>query len=391
MQAVTDRVSEVFKEVVEWRRHLHANPELSYHEGKTSQFIYDTLVSIGGLEVTRPTKYSVMAKLKGGQPGPVLGIHAHMNALPIKEDTGLDYKSTVDGVMHACGHDGHTAMLLGTVKILLSMREQIKGEVRFFFQHAEGFFSGGAPEVVEEGGMEGVDTVIAAHLIITQEVGTFGIAYGPTMAAPDGFYLTVKGKCDAGIGMPHDTIDSIAIGAQVVTNLQQVISNTTNPLEPAMLSIGKFIGGEAMNVIVNSVEISATIRTFNKEVREEMPTLIERVVKDITEAHGATYELEYLTGYEPVINDYKKAAVMENVIIGLYGEECFARFAPNMWAQDFSAFMRNTPGCYFFIGAGNKEKGIVYPHHHPKFDIDEEGMRYAMEILVEAVFAYNNV
>lgn len=374
----------VREDVIAWRRHLHQRPELSYQEEKTSQFVYETLLTFGNLEVTRPTKYSVMARLIGSQPGKTLGIRADMDALPIEEENSFDFKSRTPGVMHACGHDGHTAMLLGTAKILSGMKDSLKGEVRFFFQHAEEYFPGGAQEMVDAGVMEGVDIVIGAHLMSTFEVGKVGIVYGPMMAAPDGFFLTIKGKGGHG-SAPHETIDSIAIGAQVVTNLQYIVSRNTDPLDNLVLSIGKFVGGEAANVIANSVEISGTVRSFDLKLRESTPVLMERVIKGITEAHGASYEFKYLTGYRPVINDDEVTKVIEETVREIYGEEAVDLQGPKMGAEDFSAFQQKAPSNYFLIGAGNKEKGIIYPHHHPRFTFDEDAMEYGVNIFINAV------
>jgi amidohydrolase len=377
----------VNKEVIKWRRYLHQNPELSFQEEKTSQFVYDTLQSFGNLEVTRPTKYSVMARLIGTQPGKTLGIRADIDALPIEEENTFDFVSKTPGVMHACGHDGHTAMLLGAAKILSSMKEQIKGEVRFFFQHAEEYFPGGAQEMVDAGVMEGVDFVIAAHLMSDLEIGKVGITYGPMMAAPDGFFIKSKGKGGHG-SAPHQTIDSIVVGAQVVSNLQHIVARNTDPLDNLVVSIGKFVAGEAANVIADSVEINGTVRHFDLKFRESVPVLMERIVKGITEAHGASYEFNYLTGYRPVINDDDVTKVIEETILDVYGDETLVYEKPKMGAEDFSAFQQKAPSCYFVIGARNEKKGIIYPHHHPRFTVDEDALEYGVKLFVNAVFKF---
>ncbi|MGK7379637.1 amidohydrolase [Planococcus sp. 1R117A] len=374
-------------QVIEWRRYLHQYPELSFKEKETSQFVYDTLQSFGNLEITRPTETSVMARLIGAHPGKTLAIRADMDALPLQEETGLEFRSKRDGVMHACGHDGHTAMLLGAAKILSGMKEDIKGEVRFLFQHAEEQFPGGAIQMVEASAMEGVDWVIGAHLMSTDEIGKIGLANGPMMASTHAFWITVNGQGGHG-GMPHDTIDSIAIGSQVVTNLQHIVSRNSDPLDPVVLSIGKFSGGEAGNVIANSVEIVGTIRVFADKYRDIMPKLVERVVKGVTEAHGASYRLKYEIGYLPVVNDEEVTAVIEETVHDLYGKEAVEYCKPRMGAEDFSAFQQEAASSFYTIGAGNKEKGIVYPHHHPRFTFDEDAMEYGVNIFVNAVFKF---
>ncbi|ARK31840.1 M20 family metallopeptidase [Halalkalibacter krulwichiae] len=384
VSTIEQAIESVTKEVIEWRRYLHQHPELSFQEEKTSQFVFDKLQSFGNLEVTRPTKYSVMARLIGDQPGKTLGIRADMDALPILEENQSGYTSKTPGVMHACGHDGHTAMLLGAAKVLSTMKNEIKGEVRFFFQHAEEYFPGGAKEMVEAGVMDGVDMVIAAHLMSDLNVGKVGIGYGPMMAAPDGFWITIKGKGGHG-AMPHQAIDSIAIGAQVVTNLQHIVARNVDPTDNVVLSIGKFVGGEAANVIANTVEMNGTVRSFDVKFRKMIPELMERVLKGITEAHGATYEFTYECGYLPVINDEEVTKLVEETVRDVYGEETVEIQKPKMGAEDFSAFQQKAPGSYFLIGARNEDKGIIYPHHHPRFDIDEDSLQYGVKIFVQAV------
>ncbi|MFY0542870.1 M20 family metallopeptidase [Brevibacillus sp. H7] len=380
---LNDAAEQVREQVIAWRRHLHQHPELSFHEEKTAQFVYETLLSFGNLEVSRPTKTSVMARLIGSQPGRVLAMRADMDALPITEENDFDFASKNPGVMHACGHDGHTSMLLGAAKVLSGMKDRIKGEVRFFFQHAEEIYPGGAEEMVQAGVMDGVDLVIGAHLWAPMEYGKVGIVSGPMMAAPDTFWITVFGK-GGHAALPHQTIDSIAIGAQVVTNLQHIVSRNTDPLDNLVVSVTQFIGGTTHNVIPGSVKMWGTVRSFDPKLREEAPKLMERVVKGITEAHGATYEFKYEFGYRPVINDAEVTRLMEEVVVETLGAEWVDHMRPNMGGEDFSAFQQKAPGCFFYIGAGNKEKGIVYPHHHARFTIDEDALEVGVKMFVNA-------
>ncbi|MCC8434789.1 M20 family metallopeptidase [Brevibacillus sp. M2.1A] len=376
-------VEEIKDQVIAWRRYLHEYPELSFHEEKTAQFVYETLLSFGNLEVSRPTKNSVMARLIGSQPGKVLAMRADMDALPITEENTFEFVSKNPGVMHACGHDGHTSMLLGTAKLLSGMKDQIKGEVRFFFQHAEEVYPGGAEEMVQAGVMDGVDMVIGTHLWSTMEFGTVGICPGPMMAAPDTFWITVLGK-GGHAALPHETIDSIAIAAQVVTNLQHIVSRNADPLDNLVLSVTQFVGGTTHNVIPGAVEICGTVRSFDKNLRESVPELMERVIKGITEAHGAGYKFKYEFGYRPVINDAEVTKLMEEVVEESLGAEWVEHMRPTMGGEDFSAFQQKAPGCFFYVAAGNKEKGITYPHHHPRFTIDEDALEVGVKMFVNA-------
>jgi amidohydrolase len=375
----------VREEVVWWRRHLHRNPELSFHEKETSQFVYETLRTFGNLELSRPTPTSVVARLVGAKPGRTLAIRADMDALPIEEETDFEFVSRNPGTMHACGHDGHTAMLLGTVKILSSMKDEIAGEVRFLFQHAEELFPGGAQELVDSGVMDGVDTVIGAHLWASLPVGKLGVAYGPMMGSPDTFWITIKGRGGHG-AMPHQAVDSIAIGAQVVNNLQHLVSRNIDPIDNVVVSVTKFTGGTAHNVIPGCVEMLGTVRTLDPEVRKRVPELMERIVRGITEAHRASYEFEYQFGFRPVVNDEETTRALEDTVREVFGEEALEIVRPTLGGEDFSALQQKAPGTFFWVGAGNEEKGITYPHHHPRFTVDEDAFPYGMKLFVNAAF-----
>lgn len=384
---LNELASDINSEVIKWRRYLHQHPELSFQEEKTSQFVYDTLKSFGNLELSRPTKTSVMARLIGKQPGKVLAIRADMDALPIQEENTFEFASKNPGVMHACGHDGHTAMLLGTVKVLSGLKDEIKGEVRFLFQHAEELYPGGGEEMVQAGVMEGVDLVIGTHLWSPLEKGKVGVVYGPMMAAPDTFWITVVGK-GGHAALPHQTVDSIAIAAQVVTNIQHIVSRNTDPLDNLVVSITQFTGGTTHNVIPGSVELCGTVRSFDSKLRETVPATMERIVKGITEAHEATYEFKYEFGYRPVVNDDEVTAVIEETVREVFGEEALDMMRPNMGGEDFSAFQQKAPGAFFYVGAGNAEKGITYPHHHARFTVDEEALEIGVKTFLHATFKF---
>ncbi len=379
-------MEDVKEEVVWWRRHLHRNPELSFQEEETARFVYETLRSFGNnLDLSRPTKTSVVARLIGAKPGRTLAIRADMDALPIEEENDFEFVSRNRGMMHACGHDGHTAMLLGTAKILSSMKDEINGEVRFLFQHAEELFPGGAQELVDLGVMEGVDTVIGAHLWAPLPVGKIGVAYGPMMGSPDTFWITIKGKGGHG-AMPHQAVDSIAIGAQVVNNLQHLVSRNIDPMDNVVVSVTKFTGGTAHNVIPGCVEMLGTVRTLDPEVRKRVPELMERIVRGITEAHGASHEFEYQFGFRPVVNDEETTRAIEETVREVFGEETLEIVRPTLGGEDFSALQQKAPGTFFWVGAGNEEKGIIYPHHHPRFTVDEDAFPYGMKMFVNAAF-----
>jgi amidohydrolase len=383
-------VEDVTSEVVRWRRHLHRNPELSFHEEATAQFVYETLRSFGNdLKLSRPTQTSVVARLIGAKPGRTVAIRADMDALPIEEENDFEFASKNPGVMHACGHDGHTAMLLGTAKILSGMKGGINGEVRFLFQHAEELYPGGAQQMVDVGVMDGVDVVIGTHLWAPLEIGKIGVAYGAMMGSPDTFWITIKGKGGHG-AMPHQAVDSIAIGSQVVTNLQHLVSRNIDPIDNVVVSVTKFTGGTTHNVIPGCVEMLGTVRTLDPEIRKKVPELMERVVKGITEAHGATYGFEYQFGYRPVINDEEVTRIIEETVREVFGGETLEMVRPNLGGEDFSALQQKAPGTFFWVGAGNEEKGITFPHHHPRFTVDEDALPYGVKMFLNATFRLMN-
>ncbi|MBM7608915.1 amidohydrolase [Lysinibacillus composti] len=382
---VNRSIESVQSDVIGWRRYLHMHPEISFQEEKTAQFVYETLQSFGNLEISRPTKTSVVARLIGGQPGKVLGLRGDMDALAIHEENDFEFASKVPGVMHACGHDAHTAMLLGTAKILTSMKESIKGEVRFVFQHAEEIHPGGAQEMVKAGVLDGVDCMIGVHLISTIPVGKIVLNYGPVTANSDRFDITIKGK-GGHASQPENAIDPLVIGAQVVTNLQQIVARNANPQDKLVLSVTNFQAGlGAYNVIPDSVKLSGSVRSFGEDVRELTVRSMERIVKGITEAHGATYELDYRYGYGSVINEENITKLVEEAILEQWDENPLLEMPALMGGEDFSAFSNEVPSCFVLIGAGNEEKGITYPHHHPRFTVDEDSFKDGVKLFVHTV------
>lgn len=369
--------------VVAWRRKLHQHPELSFHETRTAAFVAETLASFGGLEISRPTATSVVARLVGKAGGRVLALRADIDALPIQEANEHDFVSATPGVMHACGHDGHTAMLLGAARVLAARREALRGEVRFIFQHAEELPPGGAAELVAAGVMDGVDLVVGAHLWLPLAFGKVGVKAGALMASPDTFRIVIEGA-GGHAAMPQLTVDSIAIAAQVVTNLQHVVSRTVDPLASAVVSVTRIAGGTAANIIPGSVELEGTVRTFDPALREKIPKLMERVVAGVTSAHGARHQWSYERGYHPVLNDEQATDLLRRSVVRAIGAQALSEAVPTMGGEDFSAYQQRVAGAFFFIGARNEERGIVHPHHHERFDLDERALDYGTRIFVAA-------
>ncbi len=371
-----------FADAVEWRRHLHRRPELSFHEHETSRFVEETLASFGGLELSRPTPTSVLARLVTDRPGPVLALRADIDALPITEESGVPFASEHEGVMHACGHDGHTAVLLAVARTLVGMRDSLSGEVRFIFQHAEELLPGGAREVVAAGALDGVDAVVGCHLLSVLDLGTVAVPTGPFMAAPDTFAIVVEGR-GGHAAFPQECVDPIAVAAQVVVGLQYVVARETDPNEPVVVTVSRIAGGTADNIIPESVELGGTVRTFSVEAREKARASIERIVAGVTQAHDATYRMDYVEGYLPVDNDAELAVRVKAAAERALGADALIDIPPIMGGDDFSAYQREAPGVYIMVGARSEEAGALFPHHHPRFAIDERGMENAIAVFIE--------
>lgn len=371
----------VDEDVVAWRRHLHRNPEVSFAEHETAAFVAATLEGFGGaLELERPTETSVVARLRTGRPGPTVALRADIDALPIAEESGVEFASERPGAMHACGHDGHTAMLLGAARELIAA-ELPGGEVRLLFQHAEELAPGGARDLVAAGAMEGVDFVYGCHLWAPLEFGKVAAVPGPFMAAADFFRLTITGR-GGHAGLPHTAVDTIAAAAELVGSLQHIVSRRIDPLAPAVVTVGSLHAGAAPNVIPGRAELAGTTRSFDPGVRQRLPTLIEDIARGVCAAHGADFELDYQFGYRPLVNDARATEIVREAI----GVAELVELDPIMGADDFSAYLERAPGCYAFVGAGGE-----YPHHHPRFRIDERalatGTRLHVQVALRALEA----
>lgn len=385
---VIKEIEKLTPQVIKWRRYLHENPELSYEEFHTADFVYNQLISYENLIVTRPTKTSVLAILKGDLPGKCLALRADMDALPIQEETNLSFSSQIKGVMHACGHDGHTSMLLGAAKILSKLKYVIKGEIRFIFQHAEEVFPGGAKEMVAAGVLEGVDQIVGLHLFSMIPKGKIGICSGPFTANSDTFDIEIHGK-GGHSSQPHDSINPILIGAQITNLLHQIIPQKIDAKQRSVLAVTEFAAGTAKNIIPDRLLLGGSVRTFSQDVREKIAKEIESLVMHSTAAHGANYVYEYQYGYSSVYNDEQLTLTIEEIIKKNLGEEYILHIDPFMGGEDFSAFLTKVPGVFIGIGAAFEDESLNYPHHHPKFAIDEDSLVIGMKVLVYTVLTLN--
>lgn len=378
---------ELHPKLVERRRDFHRHPELSFEEYRTAGIVADWCRELG-LEVqTGVAKTGVVARLRGAYPGKTVALRADMDALPIQDIKTCEYKSTIDGKMHACGHDAHTTMVLGAASVLSALKDELAGDVVFIFQPAEEG-PGGAEPMIAEGALEGVDFILGQHMAPVLPVGTIGVSNGPAMAAPDEFFLKVKGVGGHG-AYPHMTVDAVQIAAQVVTGLQAVVARQVDPLQAAVLTIGSIHGGVRTNVIADLVEMKGTVRTFDPFLREEMPRRMEAIINGITSGYGASYEFEYKKMYPALINPQEGYDLVKEFGNDVLGQGKVIDLPPSMGGEDFAYFLQKVPGCFYWLGCKHPQPIYEgYNIHHPGFDIDEESLFVGVRLLVEGTLAY---
>lgn len=379
---IAERVRAVLPRVVEQRRDFHRHPELAYEEVRTSGKVLEWLGALG-LEVQSGIgKTGVIARLRGARPGKTIALRADMDALPVQEANVHAFASTVAGRMHACGHDAHTAMLLGVATVLTDLRHAIAGEVRFLFQPAEEGLGGAVP-MIEAGAVDGVDLALGQHMGPTHPTGTIAVTRGPAMAATDFFTLKIVGRGGHG-AYPHLSVDAIPIAAQVVSALQTIVSRSVDPLEAAVVTIGTIQGGFRNNVIAPEVEMTGTVRTFDRTLRESMPARVERIVRGVAEAHGARYELDYALNYPALVNDANVAQLVERAAAEVVGAERVRVIPPSMAGEDFAYYAERVPACFYWLGCRPPGAQEVANLHSPSFDIDEDALPIGVTVMARA-------
>lgn len=376
-----DRVYELKDEILQNRRWIHQHAELSFHEIETSNYIYSVLEKIdGGLILSRPTATSVMAVIQTGRPGPVIAARADIDALPMEECNGLPFASQNKGAMHSCGHDGHAAILLETAKILTERKDELCGEIRLIFQHAEETPPGGAPEVIAAGVLDGVQEVYGLHLVSVQKTGSFGVRPGVLTSATDRFDIIVKGS-GGHSSMPYACIDPITTGAEIITGIQTILSRRIKASEQAVISICQVNSGEAYNIIPDDMKIIGSVRTYSSEVRATIKRLLGEISEGIAGAHGAKAEYIYSEGYDSVYNDPELTAAAEELIAEQFGKDKIEHIGLVVPGDDFFTYQKVCPGFFLELGTGNEEKGTTYPHHNPKYLMDEDALPIGVEYL----------
>lgn len=386
---INEELEKLYPKMIEMRRYFHQHPELSFHEVHTPKKIAEYLTALGVEVQTEVGGRGVVGLIRGGMPGKTVALRADFDALPIQDAKDVAYKSTVPGVMHACGHDAHTTILLSVAKVLSEMKEELHGNVVLIHQFAEEIVPGGAKPMIEAGCLDGVDAIFGTHVWSTIPVGEIGYKSGAFMAGADGFYIDIIGKGGHG-ALPHNSIDPIIIGTSIVQQLQQIVSRRIDPLKPAVLTVATFHAGDAFNVIPTTAKITGTVRTFDAEVQEAMIKHMHSIVATTCENAGATFKFQYDKGYPAVINHQAETDLLVKNAALIIGEDNVKEVPPSMAAEDYAYYLQKVPGTYFFTGAGNKEAGITHPHHHEKFDIDEKSMLIAAKILAATAIDYLN-
>ena len=381
-------MASIRERLVEDRRDFHRNPELAFQEHRTAGVVAERLDSLGWNVRTGVGETGVLGQLEGSGGGPTVLIRVDMDGLPVQEPMDRPYSSQVEGLMHACGHDGHMAVGLAVADLLSQRRNHLKGNVKLAFQPAEEIASG-AQKMIDDGAMRNpkVDRTLSFHLWSGLPVGQVTAQPGPIFSSADGIRLTIKGKGGHG-GMPHLSVDPILISAHVITALQTILSREIAPTETGVLGFGTIQGGTAFNVVSDTVELAGTIRTLDDSVRDYILRRVEEISSQVAQAMRGACEFTHVVGVPPVVNDEEVSKLVTDVAQTVVGTENVVTITPLQLGEDVTLFLRQAPGCFFLVGCGNAAKGITAPHHSAEFDIDEDSLPIAAQIMTEATLQY---
>ncbi len=382
-QKIREAAKSLRKEVTGWRHHLHRNPELSNRETETAAYIAEKLKETG-IEVQKGVGGTgVVGLIKGTDPdGKVIALRADMDALPIREENDITYKSENEGVMHACGHDVHMAVLLGAARIISDMKDRFKGRVKLIFQPSEETYPGGAQAMIKDGVLENPvpDIIIGEHVYPELDAGKIGFRAGKYMASTDEIFITVNGRGGHG-AIPDRNIDPVVIAANIIVALQQIVSRNAKPSNPSVLSIGRVIADGRTNIIPDKVEMEGIIRTFNEDWRVEMREKIRKISSSIAEGLGGSCEVTINPGYPYLENDKKVTKKVEELASAYLGEENVVELEPRMTAEDFAYYLHHVPGCFYRLGVRNEKSGITSSLHTPTFNVDESSLETGVGLM----------
>lgn len=384
---VKELAKEVKPYVIDLRREFHQHPEPSWQEKETSKRVKRELDAMG-IPYQTVADPGLVATIEGRAGGKTVALRADMDALEVTEANDVAYKSRNEGVSHACGHDAHMAMLLGAARVLNDHRDRFDGTVKLIFQPAEELVSG-AEAMIKEGALDGVDTIFGLHIIGFLPIGLIVAQEGARLSSADAFELTIKGQGGHG-GMPHQTVDAVVAASAVVMNLQSIVSREFDPTESAVVSVGMFQAGTRNNVIADKARLEGTVRLFNKDLSNQVADVIERIARSTAQAYRADAELKYIVGTPPTVNDPVCTQRAVETIKKIAGEQALFEVPPVTGAEDFAYFADKVPGVYVFLGAGNEQKGLLYPQHHEKFNIDEDALETGTALHVQYALDFLN-
>ncbi|MCP3676490.1 MAG: amidohydrolase [Deltaproteobacteria bacterium] len=391
---LSKRICELAEEIkdtlIKYRRKIHNRPELSGCEEETATYVA-AILEASGIDVRRNVGgHGVVGLIKGKGGGKTIAIRADMDALPLQDAKETDYASEVEGVMHSCGHDVHTAILLGVATVLSRLKGEFDGSVKLIFQPSEEEAVGGADAMIEDGALDNPSSsaILALHVMPELQVGTIGCKSGVMTASSDRVDITIHGM-SGHAARPHQTIDAILVSSHVVSALQHIISRRIDPLHPAVITIGTISGGTVANIVADTVEMTGTVRSLNPAIRDQLPDLIEQVVKGITESMGAGYDFTFTRGNPSVVNDETLTSLVMGAGRDILGSDKVIELTePTMGGEDFSLFTEKVPGTFIRLGVGNNEKGIVHPLHHILFDIDEDALPVGVKVMAWSALSY---
>ena len=383
---INPKVLAIKNKIINTRRDIHKHPELSFQEYRTSKLVAEQLEEFGVSVERNIGKTGVVGTLKGASSGKTIAFRADMDALPIQETGDVPYKSIYDGVMHACGHDAHTAMLLGAAEVLSKNQKNIKGTIKFIFQPAEEGYAG-AKFMIEDGAINNVDQIYGLHVWNYQKSGTIGIQEGAVMAAADLFTITIIGVGGHG-ATPQGTIDCVVVSSYLIQAIQTIVSRNTNPLESTVVTVGQINGGYNFNIIADKVVLKGTTRAYTEKNRQLIKSRLNEIIHGVERTFGAKIKLDYKDGYPPVINNSSVTQNLKNIATRVVGENVISPYL-SMGGEDFSYFANEVPGCFFFLGSAPKDRApMSTPQHCSHFDIDEDVMLIGSSVFVE--LALNN-
>lgn len=383
-------IKKVLPKVIAWRHVLHQHPELSFQEYKTTAYIIEQIEKLPGVTIERPMETGLIASFSCDTPGPTIALRADIDALPVTEETVLPFTSVNEGVMHACGHDTHAALLLGALYVLYESRHRLRGKFKFLFQPAEEKFPGGARALIAAGALDDVDAIIGQHTDPRYKVGQIAAKTGYISANTDCFTITIAGR-GGHASQPQFCLDPLVVGAQIVTALQQIVARFVAPSDAAVVSTTMFHCGTADNIIADTATLAGTVRTHSQETRDTIEGLIKNIVHHYADSVGLTGTVAYRRGYDGTLNTTVYTEAVMDLARELYGDDGACMMGTNMGGEDFAYYLQKVPGCFYHFGITTKDSDTFYPNHNAKFYVDEESFEAALTVLAEGALRFQDI